>query len=121
MRPINESITAIISDFAGESSVETLQGFANGRHSFSDIIVVRDYGVPGATSNFSLLPGSTSSLRIKNITRYPGVSPSRDFCLALSHVETPYFGSTNVFRLPTNLAVMDDDEKVMVPVSHRLV
>ena len=102
-----------------ESSTTTLQGLLQGKHSFADVIVVDDYGEPGASTDFTefQLTGTLSdTIRIMNMTRYPGSSPARDFCLALEQVETPYFAFSNVFRIPTNLRpVMDDDGSIMVP------
>ena len=120
LRAVNDSITAIVSGFAGESSSTTLQGLLQGKHSFSDVIVVDDYGEPGASTDFTevqLTEGASSkTIRIMNMTRYPGSSPARDFCVALEQVETPYFSFSNVFRVPTNLRpIMDDDGSIMVP------
>jgi hypothetical protein len=82
--------------------------------------VVDDYGEPGASTYFTevqLTEGASSkTIRIMNMTRYPGSSPARDFCVALEQVETPYFSFSNVFRVPTNLRpIMDDDGSIMVP------
>ena len=126
MNPIDESITitAIVSNFAGKNSSETVQALVAGKHSFSDVIMVEDHGMPGSSSNFTevQIGGGSSTIRIKNITRYPGVSPSRDFCLALSHIATPYFTSTNVFRKPTNTKPImnnDDNDKKFGSKNHR--
>ena len=116
----DSSITAIVSGFDGQSSTTTIQGLLMGKHSFSDVIVVDDYGEPGASNDFIEVQlsgrGASETIRMKNMTRYPGSSPARDFCLALEQVETPYFAFSNVFRTPTNMkAIVDDKGKVMVP------
>ena len=86
LRAVNDSITAIVSGFEGQSSTTTLQGLLQSKHSFSDVIIVDDYGEPGASTDFMevQLTGGASSeaIRIMNMTRYPGSSPARDFCLA---------------------------------------
>ena len=53
MSPINERITAIVSNFAGKDSSETVQALVAGKHSFSDVIMVEDHGMPGSSSNFT--------------------------------------------------------------------
>ena len=117
MNPLNDSITAIVSGFAGKSSATTIQGLVRGRHSFSDIIVIDDHGDPGSASEFTPVQGrGLNAMRMKNMTRYPGSSPSRDFCDALEHVETPYFAFSNVFRLPTNQQpIMDKGGTILMP------
>ena len=117
MNPLNDSITAIVSGFAGKSSATTIQGLVRGRHSFSDIIVIDDHGDPGSASEFTPVQGrGLNAMRMKNMTRYPGSSPSRDFCHALEHVETPYFAFSNVFRLPTNQQpITGSAGQIMIP------
>ena len=119
MHSVNDTITAIVSGFGGKSSSKTLQGMFDAKHGFSDVIVVDDHGEPGSSSEFIEIDrfrDASETMRMKNITRYPGSSPSRDFCGALDHVETPFFAISNVFRVPTNLRpIMDDDNRIMVP------
>ena len=120
MLPVNDSITAVVSGFAGQSSGTTLQGLLTGAHGFTDVIMIDDHGEAGASNDFTnvQLPdgGLSDAIRIKNMTRYPGSSPSRDFCLALEEMETPYFAMTNIFRTATNLlSVMDVHGNIMVP------
>ena len=120
MLPVNDSITAVVSGFAGQSSETTLQGLLAGAHGFSAVIMIDDHGEAGTSNEFTdvQLPngGPFGAMRIKNMTRYPGSSPSRDFCLALEEMETPYFAMTNIFRTPTNLlSIMDPHGNVMLP------
>ena len=120
--PVNGAITAIVSTFGGQSSATTIRGLMTGQHGFSHVIVVDDHGEPGSLTDFGEVQrrgaraSSHATIRIMNMTRYPGISPARDFCLALEEVETPYFSISNVFRVPTNLRpIMDSQGKFMVP------
>ena len=120
MDAIGGSITAVVSNFGDMDSSTTLQGLITGRHVFSDVLVVEDHGEPGAYNEYvevQLGEGASSdTMRLKNVTRYPGSSPARDFCLALEQVETPYFAFSNVFRVPTNLKpIADSQGRIMVP------
>jgi hypothetical protein len=117
MNLLNYSITAIISGFAGRSSTRTVQNLINRKRGFSSLIMVDDHGEPGASGEFTevQIRGTSDTMLIKNITRYPGTSPARDFCLALEHVETPYFTVSNVFRVPSNLIPINDDHgRIMI-------
>ena len=120
MDAIGGSITAIVSNFGDMDSSTTLQGLFTGRNVFLDVLVVEDHGEPGAYNEYvevQLGEGASSdTMRLKNVTRYPGSSPARDFCLALEQVETPYFAFSNVFRVPTNLKpIADSQGRIMVP------